>query len=248
MRRAGILIWSLVAAMLLCSVVIAFAAPSGSGPDLAVRKWPHWPGQASCGSGIPFRPLISFGRPAGVERGSAPSEVALREFLEDPRLAYLGARDHGWRLLAANADHLEFANGNLAADGAVQVADVAHRRPGWKWIGWQEGCTPTAVRGRRKATTWRLAPGQHLRASTRTVKIALDETGCTPGAADERLEHPVFREESGALLMTLWSEPEPSEDSLCGEFFEPPVRIHLPHRLGGLRLLDGGVFPPQLKR
>lgn len=247
MRRSGILIWSIVVAVVLGSVAVAVAASPDSGPDPAVKQWPHWTGRASCDGGIPFSPLVSFARPTGVERGSGPPEIALREFLEDPRLAYLGARNHGWRILSASSDHVEFANGNLAVDGTVQIADVAHRRRGWKWVGWDGGCTPTAVQGHRQATTWRLSPGQNLGAETRTVKVDLDAPGCTQGMADERLEAPAFREEGGALLMTLWSEPVPPAE-LCGELFEPPVTIRLPHRLGRLRLLDGGVFPPRLQR
>jgi hypothetical protein len=242
MRRSGILIWSVVVALLLGVGTVSFAASTGSGVDPAVAKWSGWPGRVSCG-GLPFKPLVTFSRPTGVERAHGGPETALREFLGDPRLAYLGARAHGWRLLAARPSQVEFANGSPSR-GPIQIAEVVHRRRGWKWVGWSGGCTLAVLRGHNEALTWKLAPGQHPRPSTRAIKVTLEGGSCG-GPLDERLERPSFREENGALLVALWAKPE---GGFCPGFFEPPVTIHLPHPLGQLRLMDGGVFPPRPAR
>jgi hypothetical protein len=242
MRRSGVVIWSLVIALVLGVSAVAVAAGTGSGADPAVARWSGWPGRVSCG-GPPFKPLVSFARPTGVEREHGAPEAALRQFLADPRLAYLGARPHGWRLLAAGPRHVEFSNGNPSR-GPIQVASVAHRKRGWKWVGWSGGCTPAALRGGDEALTWKLAPGQHPRPSTRAIKVTLEGGDCG-GPLDERLERPSFREEDGALLVALWAKPE---GGFCPGYFEPPTTIHLPRRLGRLHLMDGGTFPPRPAR
>jgi hypothetical protein len=228
------------------AAVVSLAAEPGGAPDPAVKKWPHWPGRVSCGR-LAFKPLIAFARPTGAELGARPSEVALREFLAEGELSSLGVRTHGWRLLAETPAYAEFEHGRLSTHGgATEMMAFAHRRKGWRWVGYSGGCEPRVLRHREWAITWTLAPDQPLRPSTRTIEVNLGPGECDSGRSqNKRLERPRFREENGALLMALWLRPVHGGQT-CQALIEPPVKIRLPHRLGHLELLDGGVFPPSL--
>jgi hypothetical protein len=118
-------------------------------------------------------------------------------------------------------------------------------RHNWSWSSYSSRCLPQLLRGHRPAITWTLASGQHLRPSTKTIKVDLGPGECAGGRSqNERLERPRFRVENHALLMALWLRPVHGPQNCVG-ILEPPVMIQLPQRLGHLKLLDGGVFPPQ---
>jgi hypothetical protein len=128
----------------------------------------------------------------------------------------------------------------------MEILRVERTADGWEAGSWSSGCLPVKIRDHQYAITWTLAAGQHLGPSTRTVKVNLGPGECAGGKSqDERLEPPEFRRENGALLMALWIHPVPPGTYSCVGTIEPPVKIRLPHRLGRLKLLDGGVFPPE---
>jgi hypothetical protein len=241
MRRLSILV-SLLVAIVGLGAAVALAAPSGDGPDPALARWPDWPGRVSCGE-LTFKPLVAFSRPANAERGDKPSEVALREALEEGLYAELGAPDHGWRLLAERGDYAEFGAGRPGR--LLQVIPVEKQGKAWKQVGYSGGCEPAVVRKGRRAITWALASKKPLTPATRTIEVRLVGGECISGRSEnELLERPVFRREAGALLMALWTRPVHGPQT-CQELIEPPVKIRLPHRLGRLKLLDGSVFPPR---
>lgn len=238
MRARGIAI--LCAALCLLGAVSAAAAR-----DPAARAWPAWPGTVACGTAAPaFSPPLALSRPADAEKGSLPAEVALREWLREKRQP--GPGRHGWRLLGVNDEAAEFIHGNIGAKSSEQIAFL---RTGDKWQAAYKvdgSCEFLARRGHRVATGWRLTPGQRLTVSSRSVKVSLEATECASGIkATSRLEAPRFRVENGALLLTLWLRPLPPGGYTCQAPFEAPVKIRLPQRLGPLKLLDGGVFPPR---
>ena len=219
----------------------ALAAGGSGGPDPAVKQWPNWPGQVSC-SGPPFKPLVVFSGPTDAERGNRPSEVALREVLAEGLYADFGAPKHNWRLLVETSGYAQFASGRLGH--RAQTISVARRGKGWEQIGYSSNCEPAVLRGGRQAITWALAPGQHLSPTTQSIEVELLGGECDSGQSEnERLETPVFREESGAVLMALWIRPVHGPQT-CQALIEPPVTIQLPEPLGQRRLLDGSVFPP----
>jgi hypothetical protein len=196
---------------------------------------------------LPFNPIVTFSRPTDAERGRKPSEKALRESIARTADCQDGTaeRKHGWRLLAETSRAAEFANGHPTR-GAMEIVRVERRAHGWESRGWSSGCLPVKIRDRQYAITWTLARGQHLRPSTRSVMVNLGPGECAGGKSqDERLERPEFRRENGALLLALWIRPVPPGEYTCVGTIEPPVRIPLPRRLGALKLLDGGVFPPE---
>jgi hypothetical protein len=242
MRRAGILICSIFAALILAVASAALAAGAGGGVDPAVKKWSGWQGEVACGT-LPFNPLVAFSRPTDAEKARTPAAAALRAVLAEDLYGQFGAPRHGWRLLAESSDLAEFASGRLGQ--RVQVIPVERHGKHWEQVGYSGGCEPALLRGGRQAITWTLAPGQKLKPSTRTIEVQLGPGECDGGRPQAgRLERPAFREEDGALLMALWLGPVRKGPSTCQGIGEPPVKITLPRRLGHRRLLDGGVFPP----
>jgi len=244
MRLRGPIVFVLVAISCLGAAALAFAA-SSHGPDPAVKEWAGWSEEVACGSGPRFDPLVAFSRPTGAERGKKPSEKALREFVDDKRIAYLGIHRHNWRLLAGTPNEKVFGQGGLKA-GRIQVVSVVHRKTGWKAVGYASACQLAVLpEGGHAAITWTLARGQHLTPSTTSIEVNLGPGECDSGQGqNDRLEAPVFREENGALLMALWLRPVGGGAQTCQALIEPPVTIQLPEPLGSRKLLDGGVFPP----
>jgi hypothetical protein len=252
MRQRGI--WITVAALVVCAATaagVALALESGDspsvsagGPDHVVREWPDWTGKVTCGS-VAFDPLVAFARRPDAAEGNLPAEVAFREFLEAGGMMHGDPKPlNGWRLLGQSGRYAEFANGSPAGTMATWL--VGPSPEGLKPITFAGDCAPHRLRHGQAATTWTLARGQHLGPSTRSVRVDLGAGECASGASqDERLEKPGFRVEDGALLMALWVRPLPPGEYTCIGTIEPPVTIHLPRRLGHLKLLDGGVFPPQ---
>jgi hypothetical protein len=191
---------------------------------------------------LPFAPQTALRKPADAENGTLESEAALRTFLRGHRQP--GPPSNGWRLLAETETTADFAQGYIA-DGTFEQALFKNVGGVWedRWLG---PCPlPTAHDGRR-AVTWTLAGPKPPTPSSRTIEVDLGPAECASGMPEsEQLEAPVFRQENGALLMTLWLRPLPPGWYSCQAVEGPPTKIELPGRLGHRELLDGGVFPPQ---
>jgi hypothetical protein len=243
-RGALILIAVCATALLGAAGFFAFAAGPGGGASSVLDEWSNWPGKVSCG--IPFEPLTAFARPADAETGRRGSEIALRRYFVKTRHYATRFPAHEWRVLAESSRYAEFGRGEIAS-GSIEVMRFARGAKGWHWVGYGSFCRPATIRRGREAITWTLARGQHLGPSTRSVKVELGPGGPC-GSRKHLLEHPIFRTEDGALLMTLFLRPVPPPPpgtyEACGELIEPPVKLKLPGELGGRHLYDGGTFPP----
>lgn len=231
---------------LLCAVVCFAAAAAGAtsiaGPDPAVKEWPEWPHQVACPGGSAVDPIAAFSAPTDAQRGSKPSEKALARFLRKGILAWVPR--HNWRLIFENASRAEFAAGRL--DPGVETMLFERRGGAWKWQGYSGGCEFRSIRGDQTAITWTLAEGQHLTPATTRIKVNLGPGECNSGRPQaNRLEKPEFREQNGALLISLWLRPLPPGGYTCQGLIEPPVTIRLPEPLGKRPPMDGGSYPPR---
>jgi|GEM_PF-2478804 len=211
------------------------------GPDPAVAEWPEWPHRVVCG-GLPFDPVAAFSSPTGVEGGSKPSEKALRRFLASGPLNW--AHRNNWRLLVENRRIAEFAVGGVA--GEMETMSFRRAEGRWKFSTYSSDCDPASIRREITAITWTLDPDhRQLTPTTRKIQVNLGPGPCSSGRSqNERLQKPEFREQGGALLMSLWLRPLPPGGYTCQGLIEPPVEITLPEPLGNRRLLDGGTYPP----
>lgn len=236
-----------VIAMLAIGVSTAIAAREkpAAGPDPAVSEWTEWPHPVSCG-GPPFDPVASFSSPTGVEREKTPQARALRRFIAFFPDEFV--RRHDWRLLAEEDGEAVFGAGRLPDE--VEVISVERRKGAWKGWGYSSRCEPASIRREREAITWELAPDQpQLGVKTHSILVQLGPGECNGGKPQaNRLQKPEFREQNGALLMSLWLKPLPPGGYTCQGLIEPPVRIRLPEPLGSRQLMDGGTYPPRLEQ
>jgi hypothetical protein len=212
------------------------------GPDPAVAEWPEWPHRVSCGE-LRFDPIAAFSSPTGVEETNTPQVRAMKKFINLGDDGFV--RKHDWRLLAEEDGVAEFGAGRLPDE--MEFISVERQRGKWDFTGYSERCEPDSMRRGLRAITWSLSSDQpQLRPSTGSILVYLGPSECSSGKpAAPRLQKPEFREQNGALLMSLWLRPLPPGGYTCQGVSEPPLRIKLPERLGKRRLLDGGTYPPR---
>src|SRR6476646_1121425 len=230
---------------LICAVpaTIAIGAPQKiGGPDPAVQEWPEWPHRVICGY-LPIDPVSAFSGPTDAERGSLPSERAVRRFLGEDVLSWVPK--HNWRLASESHGIAEFAAGRLRK--GVEWMSFQRTRGRWKFLGYAGGCLPNTLRRGQSAITWDLSEDQpSLGAQSHRIKVYLGPGECNDGKSqNDRLQKPEFREQNSKLIMTLWLRPVSPGLHTCVGLIEPPVVIELPEPLGERELLDGGTYPPR---
>ncbi len=241
------LVCASVIAMLAVGVSVAMAnrEKPAAGPDPVVLEWTEWPHEVSCGD-LAFDPVASFSSPTGVERERTPQARALRRFIALFPDEFI--RQHDWRLLAEEDGDAVFGAGRLP-DGVKRSRSSGGKVRG-KGGRYSSRCEPASMRREREAITWDLAPDQpQPSAKTRSILVQLGPGECNGGKPQaKRLQKPEFREQNGALLMSLWLRPLPPGGYTCQGLIEPPVRIRLPEPLGSRPLMDGGTYPPRLEQ
>lgn len=224
---------------------LALTEEPAAGPDPAVAEWPEWPHRVSCG-GLRFNPIVAFNSPTGVENENTPQVRAMKELIYK-ELREESTRKRDWRLLAEEGGRAEFGSGRLPDE--MEWIVVERERGRWDASGYASGCEPASMRRGLEAITWTLAPQPRLRPRTRSILVELGSGECSSGRPQApRLQKPEFREQNGALLMSLWLRPLPPGFYTCEGIIEPPVRIKLPEPLGERRLLDGGTYPPRVPK
>lgn len=237
-----------IAATLLGALISAapVQAETTAGPDPVVREWPYWPYPTAC-HGLAFDPVAAFSGPTGVEGGTRPSEVALREYLSEMQSwPYRLVPAHNWRLLAETSEGADFASGRLSRPGGPSVISVDYEDGTWKKGSLSSGCHPESIVGGIRTITWRLAVDQKaLRKDTRAIWIDLGPGPCASGQSQNaRAMSPVFKQMGRKLLMVMRLRPLPPGSYTCEGILDPPLKVRLPGRLGKRRLYDGGTYPP----
>lgn len=236
---------ALLALALLGALAGAAGAVTATGPDPVVNAWPEWPYPTTCGS-LPFDPVETFSGPTRAERGSRPSEVALRRFLRKDRWAreYLPRRH--WRLLAENRRLAEFASGRLSSPYGPSIVSFLRRKGRWKLSGLSDGCTPTSIVDGEAAISWTLDPRRPLPGpESHEIWIELGPGPCSSGKSqNDRARKPLVWQAGDKLLMLMRLRPLPPGGYTCLGIVEPPLKVQLPSPLSGLRLYDGGTYPP----
>jgi hypothetical protein len=216
------------------------------GPDPAVREWPSWPSQVSCG-GLDFDPVIGFGGPTEAELGTGAAEQALAGYLEKLK-TFTTISPHYWRVVAATPTQVEFAQGRLDAEPVFIEMELAGGE--WKPVGKPRGCVPRSVREGSEAAGWRIDGSQEPASGTRRIKVDLRAgSGCDGGRSlNDAVQRIAFRQLGGRLVMTIWLEPLPPGVYTCEKLIEPPLVVKLPGRLGKRSLYDGAAYPPRLRK
>lgn len=244
-RWAGVLKAVVVAGLLALVLPTSSGARGATGPDPAIERWPVWPWPTSCG-GHTFDPVQVFGGPTGAERGSRPSERALRAFLLEQRgFATRIAPMRNYRTVSERGGQAEFASGRLRSRFGVTGLSFEKKRGRWKW--WGSGpCNPTSVVAGESAVTWSISGEQEsLGPETTRLSINLGPGQCNSGQSqNDRAREPVFHRLDGRLLMVMRLEPLPPGGYTCEGLREPPLEVELPEPLGEMHLFDGATYPP----
>jgi len=238
--RFSLYLAALVAATMIAATPATATPPPGSDP--AIEEWPDWPFQASCYS--VFDPLAAFSGPAEAELGSLPSDVALRDVLGNPELAWLGLPQDHWRLVSEDEAEAVFESGALSSPFPQWVL-LQRNGDGWKLAG-NGNCTPTTVLHELFAVSWTLTADQPpLGKNTKRIRVDLGPGPCASGMSQNaRARKPAFRQLGRRLVMTILLTPLPPGFYTCQGIIDPPLSVKLPGRLGERRLFDGGTFPP----
>lgn len=214
-----------------------------SGPDPAVKEWPAWPYLSQCDYGSPFYAVNAFSGKAEAEKGSLPSQVALRNFLAKGDLPWLRGTRH-WRLVVETADRAEFSRGSLT--GELEWLTFESDEGIWKWSGYSSDCEPTSIVGGGPVVTWSVAdPTVDPGTVARHIDVNLGPGPCASGKPKNPRARLVFKKWGRKLLMTIWLKPLPEGAYTCLGVVEPPLRVTLPRRMKLFRLYDGATYPPR---
>jgi hypothetical protein len=240
MRSGSVIVVVGVLAVLLTATA-AWSAPGPNGPDPAVKEWPNWPYLTQCGEGLSFDPVAAFSGSANAERGSSPSEVALRDFIEQGDLPWLRST-RNWRHVASTEGQAEFSRGRLS--GELEWLSFAQREGAWEFSGYSSHCHPVSKVGNGPAVGWDLA-GNELKpkAELRRIQVSLSGGPCSGGRPLGPRARVVFKGLGRKLLMTIWIKPFHGPRT-CPGVFEPPLTVSLPRRIRLDRLFDGATYPP----
>jgi hypothetical protein len=221
----------------------AFSITYPSGPDPAVREWPVWPEQVSCG-GLSFDPVAAFGGETGAEEGPGAPEQALRALIEERPP---GMPTRYYRVMAADATRVEFAQGRLA-QGPFRIAFELSGGQ-WRPSGFPGYCVPRSVRPGEEAINWKIAGDGRLRPAARRIRVSLRRPGgCDGGRSLDAAARPEFRQSGRRLAMTIWVEALSPGVHTCKGLREPPLQVTLPGPLGRRTLFDGATYPPHRRR
>lgn len=245
--RRGIVIGVVGVLAALVATASTWAAFAPNGPDPVAKEWPAWPYLSQCEDGLPFYGPKVFSGPTEAERGSKPSEVALREFINHGDLPWLRST-RSWRTLAEDEDEAEFARGRLS--GELEWASFRSEGGQWKFSSYSSDCKPTSIIGKGRVVTWSLAEPEEpsSTAGVRRIKVHLGPGECASGAPQNPRARFVFRQWGRKLLMTIWLKPlpplPPDSGHTCLGLIEPPRKVTLPRKIKLSRLYDGSTYPP----
>jgi hypothetical protein len=240
-RRSIIAVVGVLVALASGAAAWAASGPP-SGPDPAVEEWPEWPYLTTCGYSLAFDPVAAFSGTTEAEKGSRPSEVALREALERDEIPYNRSDTH-WRLLAEDDDEAEFVHGRLS--GWLEWVSFQLEEGAWKWRRSSSDCQPTSIVGRGPVVTWDLAESKKPNDVVRRIKIRLGPGECDGGRPQNPRARLAFKKWGRKLLMTVWLKPLPPGAYTCPGLIEPPKMVTLPRKIKLHRLWDGSTYPPR---
>jgi hypothetical protein len=220
---------------------------------LRPRPAPRDPELISDGGGLPFPPAALAGAPGRLD----PEDPAVGALIV--QITPRGARGsrapwkrgavalpappslEGWRLLARTDDEVLFARGHPPQLLTVALRRDARRRT-WTCIGTSAARPLRATRDGIRASSWRLDPTDEVEPEDTVLRVLVTEQTFAGGQrAHGRVLPPDLHVDADGLLLTMFVTPQPGFQSGSPNP-ETPVRVALPHPVGGRRLIDGALF------
>lgn len=185
--------------------------------------------------------LALLDQPGGAENADDAAAVALRQHLASGmETDFLPAA--GWIEAVRTASRVLFI---APTEGGLARVDMKLDGGQWRASGWG-GCTlrPEVPFGMNIAT-FRVAPGETLRAETTELDVLVTEVECNSGEdAHGRVQEPAVIRSPESVTVIFTVVPRPGGHT-CPSNPATPFHLVLPEPLGDRALLDGSSIPPR---
>lgn len=196
----------------------------------------------SCGSPLPFGAEALRG-PGGAEQADHPAAAALRDLLEESSLPARG----GWQVVVLTGRSALFLLPE-PRDSEFPYWSAEFETQGEAWTYVRSGqCQLRPIFEGMEAASWVLAPGQQITRDSKIFDVLVTEASCSSGQSPEGRIVPaaaIYQETSITVIFAV--RPLPGAQTCQGA---PPatVTLQLDEQVGDRRLLDGSVFPAEVR-
>lgn len=184
-----------------------------------------------------------FDEPATAELATTATGALLRAFLATPDAGSYPVPQHGWWLVAAQANATTFVARNA---GDASFVDVSFQRSAGAWkVADYGSCRPSVILVEGLGTASWMLDGNAPRAGDSEFKALVLEMSCASGqSAEGRIAPPTILYEPERILVIIAVRPPPEKVQTCQMNPQTPYVVRLREPIGNRRLLDGSFAPP----
>jgi hypothetical protein len=194
-----------------------------------------------CNHGQTFGAEV-FDEPATAELATTATGALLRAFLTTPEAKSYPVPQHGWWLVAAQANATTFV---ARIPGEAWFVDVSFERSAGRWkVADYGSCQPSVVLAHGLGPASWTFDGNAPGAGDTEFKALVLEMSCASGqSAEGRIVPPTILYEPERILVIIAVRPPPGPQTCQGNPQTPYV-VHLAEPIGNRRALDGSFAPP----
>lgn len=196
----------------------------------------------SCGSPLPFG-AEALGGARSAEQADHPAAAALRKLLRESSLPRRG----GWQVVVlSDTSALFLLPEPRDREAPFWSAEFENQAGTWNYV--RSGqCALQPIFEDLEAASWQLAPGQQITPETRTFDVLVTASGCSSGERpDGRIAPAAAIYQETSVTVIFGARPLPGAQT-CQSAPPAMVTLRLDEPLGDRQLLDGSVFPAELR-